>query len=197
MELTALHLLLWFMVAFTSTAQELLSLRVSPKISAVCGQPVSLHCEVSSSQHGLSIKHMEWYHNNTSLCTMNSEDKNPIINPGFTVSDFDCKYHQGKLTLIFKKLQPMDTGDFGCKLRSNKGTRVKSTTVELQECCGQVEGVMEHGRPTCTFTHVYPDGEVVCDCMIDWKIPCSCISEELRISRMSICHLKKCLNKVL
>ncbi|CAJ1053623.1 uncharacterized protein LOC117816219 isoform X1 [Xyrichtys novacula] len=162
MGFSALHLLLWLLATVTLTTQELLTIRVTPKIVAACGQQVKLDCEVTSSQHGLSIKHIEWYQNNTSLCRINSEEVITTYHR-HTVSDFHCEYQRGKLSIIFKEMKPMDSGDskpFGCNIRSNKGVKDKSTTVDLQECCGHVEGVMKDGRPDCTFTRVYPDGEV-------------------------------------
>ncbi|KAM7009022.1 uncharacterized protein LKV04_001068 [Tautogolabrus adspersus] len=159
MGFTALHLLLWLLAAFAPTEQDMLTLHVSPRMSAGCGQQVALDCEVSSSQHGLSIKHMEWYQNKTSYCSVNSEET-ITTHQGHTQSNFHCEYQQGRLTLIFTEVQPIESGNFRCKLRSNKGAKEKSTTVELQECCGKVEGVIKDGYPTCTFTRVYPDGEV-------------------------------------
>lgn len=162
MGITTQYFLLWLLASFTSSTQELLTLKVRPKISAECGKHVILDCEVSSSQHGLSIKHMEWYQSSTSFCAINSEEV-VITNPEHAANGINCTYQQGKLSLIIKNINPMNSGDsktFGCKLRSNKGTREESTTVELQENCGQVIGVMNNAGPTCNFTHVYPDGEV-------------------------------------
>ncbi|XP_060918541.1 uncharacterized protein LOC132992953 [Labrus mixtus] len=156
MGFTALHLLLWLLAASTPTAQEMLSLHVTPKISAACGQQVTLDCEVSSSQHGLSIKHMQWYQNNTSYCSVNSEETVTKEHQ----SSFRCEYQQGRLSLIFTEVQPMESGTFRCKLHSNKGAKDGSTILELQDGCGQVEGLIKDGYPTCTFTRVYPDGEV-------------------------------------
>ncbi|XP_065815550.1 uncharacterized protein [Labrus bergylta] len=157
MGFTALHLLLWLLAASTPTEQEMLSLYVTPKISAACGKQVTLACEVSSSQHGLSIKHMEWYQNNTSYCSVNSEE---TVSKKNHQSNFSCDYQQGRLSLIFTEVQPMESGTFRCKLHSNKGAKFGSTTLELQDGCGQVKGLIKDDYPICTFTRVYPDGEV-------------------------------------
>ncbi|GLD65006.1 uncharacterized protein AKAME5_001650400 [Lates japonicus] len=49
---------------------------------------------------------------------------------------------------------------YGCKLRSNQGVQYKTTAVELQECCAKVEGDLTSDGPICTFSNVYPDGDV-------------------------------------
>lgn len=106
-----------------------------PKISAECGQPVTLDCEVSSSQHGLLIKHMEWYQNNTSICKKIDSKEKPIMDPKQAANGFHCDYQLGKLSLKIENINPMNSGEskpFWCKLRSNKGPRAESTTVELQ-----------------------------------------------------------------
>lgn len=161
MGFTLLHLLLWFLAAFTITTQEVVKLSVSPKISLECGQPVTLHCNVSSSQHGLSIKHMEWYQNNNWYCSVNSEER--ITQNQHIHSSFHCEYQPGRLSLIFKNVQPTESGElkrFGCKLQSNKGAQHGSTIVELQECCDLIEGVMNDGKPTCSFKCAYEDLDV-------------------------------------
>ncbi|XP_041641952.1 uncharacterized protein LOC121508886 isoform X2 [Cheilinus undulatus] len=161
MGFTLLHLLLWLLAAFTITTQEVLKLSVSPKISAECGQPVTLHCNVLSSQHGLSIKHMEWYQNSSWYCSVDSEER--ITQNQHIHSNFHCEYQLGRLSLIFENVQPTESGKshhFGCKLQSNKGAQHGSTTVELQECCDLIEGVMNNGKPTCTFKCANQDVDV-------------------------------------
>lgn len=161
MGITAQCFLL-LLATFSPSTQELLTLKVREKISAQCGKNVTLDCEVSSPQHGLSIKRMKWYQSGTSFCVVNSEGE-VVKNPELVGNDFHCKYRPGKLSLIIKNINPMTSGKsklFECEVRSNKGTRDKVTTVELQEYCGKVTTDMKDGRPTCDFTHVYPGEEV-------------------------------------
>lgn len=157
MGYTALHTLLWLLTSFTLTTQELVKLRVTPKITAECNQQVTLNCNVTSSRNGLSIKHMEWSQNNKSLCSV---DGKGLITPTNTLSDFHCEYQHGQLSLIFQRVQPLESGSYRCKLKSNRGALHEYTTVELQECCGIVEGVFTNDGPSCTFKNVYPDGDV-------------------------------------
>ncbi|XP_029288942.1 uncharacterized protein LOC115009102 isoform X2 [Cottoperca gobio] len=161
MQYTALHKLLWLLNALILTTQELVKLRVSPRIIAECGKQVTLNCNVSSSRNGLSIKHMEWFQNHTSFCSVDSEGK--ITNHRHTQSDFHCEYRHGQLSLIFRRVQPLESRNskpYVCKLQSNNGASHAKTSVELQECCWLVEGVWTNDRPTCTFKNVYPDGDV-------------------------------------
>ncbi|KAG7242367.1 hypothetical protein INR49_023496 [Caranx melampygus] len=158
MEFTALHIL-WLISAFTLTTQEMLKLNVSPRITAECGQQVTLQCN-ASSPNGLSIVHMKWYRSETPLCSVNSMGEISENNP---LSDVHCEYTGGQLSIIFKKLQPLETGDsvqYTCKVRSNKGVKHANTTVELQECAQIAEASSERDSPACTFTNVHPDGEV-------------------------------------
>ncbi|XP_040002573.1 uncharacterized protein LOC120800497 isoform X2 [Xiphias gladius] len=159
MGFTALHIL-WLVPAFTLTTQELVELSVSPKITAECGKQVTLQCKVSSFPKGLLIRHMEWSHDKMSLCFVNSAGN--ITHNRSALSDFHCEYRKGQLSLIFKKMQPLESENspYRCKLQSNMGARHKYTPVELQECCGIAEGVSTTNGPACTFNDVYPDGDV-------------------------------------
>ncbi|XP_023268520.1 uncharacterized protein LOC111659737 [Seriola lalandi dorsalis] len=154
MGFTALHILC-LVPAFTLTTQELVGLSVSPRVTADCGKRVTLPCKVSSTQNGLSIKHLEWSTTQTSLCAVNSEGQ--ITHNRSLFSDFHCEYEEGQLSLIFQKAQPLK---YLCKLRSNKGIHSKYTTVELQECGQITEAVLTSKGPACTFNDVYPDGDV-------------------------------------
>eukprot|EP00064_Thunnus_orientalis_P017821 superscaffoldBa00003894_g17907 len=161
MEFTTLHILFLLLTALSLTTQELVTLDVSPKVIAECGKQVTLSCKVSSSLEGLSIKHMEWSQNN-SLCSV-KDGKMSTNNNTTTQSDFHCEYENGQLSLIFPKVQPLETrhsSPYKCKLRSNKGVESASTNVELQECAGIATGVVTSHGPSCTFSHVYPDGRV-------------------------------------
>lgn len=154
--------MLWLLPVFTLTAQELVKLKVSPRITAECGQQVTLNCSVSSSQPGLSIKHMEWSHNKASLCSVDSEGNTTTHHSDY-LSGFRCEYKDRQLSLIFQEVQPLGSGHsrpYMCKQHSNRGAKHGYTTVELQECCGKAEGVLTSDGPSCTFTHVYPDGDV-------------------------------------
>ncbi|KAK9539999.1 hypothetical protein VZT92_002476 [Zoarces viviparus] len=156
MDYTLLHTLVWLLPAVAFTTQELVRLSVSPGIVAECGKPVTLNCDASSPGEELSIKHMEWLQNGKSVCSMDTAIPNHTHSP----SDFYCEYKQGQLSLILKRVKPQEKGNYTCKLHSNQGALSKKTTVELQECCGIAEGVRTTDRLTCTFKHVYPDGDV-------------------------------------
>ncbi|KAF7643340.1 hypothetical protein LDENG_00241230 [Lucifuga dentata] len=134
MGFSSLQILLLLINAIILTMQELVTLNVSPVIRAACGQQVTLTCNVSSSRHGLSIKHLAWIKNNKSLCGVNSEGK-LTKHQRHTLSDFHCEYEQGQLSLIFQKVQPVESGasaDYMCKLHSNHGLPNKHARVELQ-----------------------------------------------------------------
>ncbi|XP_040891070.1 uncharacterized protein LOC121180026 [Toxotes jaculatrix] len=156
MEFTALHIL-WLVSAFSLTTQEL-KLIVIPKITAECDKQVTLQCSVPSSVNGLSIKLMEWSHSRTSWCSVNGERN--ITYKRNTLNDFHCEYKEGQLSVIFQKVQPLQSGLHMCKLQSNKGPSHEYTTVELEECCGTVTGVLTSRGPSCTFKNVYPDSDV-------------------------------------
>ncbi|XP_074486611.1 uncharacterized protein LOC141764858 isoform X1 [Sebastes fasciatus] len=161
MGYTALYTLLWLLSAFTLTTQELLKLSVTPRITAECGQQVILNCDVSSSRDGLSVKYMMWSQNHTTFCSVDSEGK--LKHHSHTQSDFHCRYKHGQLSLVFKTVQPRESGDskrYMCKLQSNMGVAHAYTRLELQECCGIVKGILTNGGPICRFKNVYPDGDV-------------------------------------
>ncbi|XP_062293876.1 uncharacterized protein LOC133998760 [Scomber scombrus] len=157
MGITTLLTLLVLPTAITLTTQDLVTLHVSPEVTAECDEQVNLTCHVSPVD-GLSIKQMVWSQNKP-LCSVNSEGK-IIKNPNYTLSGFDCEYKEGQLSLIFHKVQPLEIGRYMCKLHSDRGVKHGSTDVKLQECNVTATGDMTSDRPSCTFSHVYPDGDV-------------------------------------
>ncbi len=117
-----------------SFSTELVRLSVSHKITAECFKQVTLNCDVATSTHQLSIKHMEWSQGKTSLCSVDSEGE-IITHPRHSLSEFHCVYEHGQLSLIFQNVQPLEGGEskpYRCKLQSNKGATHNYTTVELQ-----------------------------------------------------------------
>lgn len=160
MGLTALYTLLWLVSALTFTTQDLMSLDVSPKVTAECGQQVTLNCSAVSSQKGLLVREMHWYLNENPLCSVNNEGSITYSNPHRNLS---CECTHGQLSLIIKEVQPLESGDtapYKCKIKSNKGVKHGTTIVELQECSGEVQGETTDEGYSCTFNHVYPDGDV-------------------------------------
>lgn len=106
-------------------------LSTTPKITADCGQQVTLNCCVSSSRNGLSVKLMEWSLNRTSLCSVGSEGRLTTHHIP-TLSDFHCEYEHGQLSLVFREVRPLDSANYRCKLQSKQGAAHKYTAVELQ-----------------------------------------------------------------
>lgn len=112
---------------------EMVTLNVSPQITAEDGKPVSLQCNVSSkSPDKLQIKYMEWSQNQTktTLCSVDSEGE-MTTDKSSTMSDFRCEYNNNQLSLIFQKVEPMEIGSYRCKLRSNQGATHVYSRLEL------------------------------------------------------------------
>lgn len=118
---------------FRCLCTELLKLRQNPRISAECGKRVTLNCDVASSREGLSIKHMQWSLNGTSLCTVDKQGQ-VTEHPVHTIGGFQCKYIHGQLSLVLHKVQPRETvnSKYTCKMHCNQGVRHMNTAVELQ-----------------------------------------------------------------
>ncbi|XP_077427123.1 uncharacterized protein LOC144055208 [Vanacampus margaritifer] len=131
-------------------------------VTADCGKPVEINCNVSTRSGGLSVKHMEWSQNHKPLCQVNKDGE--LHHSKNTKSDFRCEYRKDQLSLIFTKVQPEDSGALNrymCKVHSNQGMSHGYSWIELQECCGAVKGVLSKDGPVCTFSGVYADGDVV------------------------------------
>lgn len=116
-------------VIFVSLSTDLVTLHVSPEVTAECGTQVNLTCHVSPVD-GLSIKRMVWFQDKP-LCSVDSEG-NLTINDNNTPNGFHCEYQVGQLSLIFEKVQPLDIGQYMCKLHSNWGAKLGSTDVKLK-----------------------------------------------------------------
>lgn len=107
---------------------------MSSRITAECGKPVSLHCNTSSPQHGLSVKRMEWSQGNMALCSVDSQETMTTMQRHFQ-SDFHCEYKDRQLSLVFQSVLPLESGNlkpYRCKLHSNKGVAHNYTKVQLQ-----------------------------------------------------------------
>ncbi|XP_076027305.1 uncharacterized protein LOC143016724 [Genypterus blacodes] len=147
------HTVLLFIInTFILTTEGLVTLHVSPVITAECGGQITLTCNASSDRGGLLIKHLGWIKNDKRLCDVNGHG-NITEHRSHTPSNFRCEYEHGKLSLIFASVQPVEVGLFMCKLHSNHGMKHQHTKVDLQGCCGKK-------GPNCTFTEVYPDADV-------------------------------------
>ncbi|XP_077380214.1 uncharacterized protein LOC144020524 [Festucalex cinctus] len=152
-------LLVGFLTELTLTTKGLVHVS---NVTAECGKPVAINCNVPTRRDGLSVKHMEWSQNHKPLCQVNSAGE--LNHSKNTKSDFHCEYKNGQLSLIFAKVQPEDSGAFNrymCKVYSNQGMSHGYSWIELQECCGAVKVVLSKDGPVCTFSDVYPDGDVV------------------------------------
>lgn len=145
----------WLLVTFTFSAA--LKLDVSSSVTAECGKPLTLHCNISSALNGLSIKHMEWSHSHT-YCFV---DSNGFLNTNDKEGDFFCQHDKGHLFLKFYKWTPrLYKSSFMCKLRSNQGILHEYTQVETREHYEDARAVWGPVTPHCTFRKVCPGGEV-------------------------------------
>lgn len=151
---TILNTLPWLLVTFTLS--DSLTLDVSSSITAECGKPVSLHCNISSSLAGLSIKHMQWSQSHT-YCSVDSEG----IVTSKNLEDYYCRYEKGHFSLHFYKWSPYISESFYmCKLHSNQGIKSKYTQVESKEQAESVVSAWDLSSPACTFRKVCPGAEV-------------------------------------
>lgn len=110
----------------------MLSLQPSASVSAACGQRAALNCAVSSSLHGLSVKHMEWTLDHCSLCSVDKHGNVTNRHGNGPSGHFHCEYATGRLVLVLHRVRPKDAGDYMCKLKSNRGAKHIDTRVELQ-----------------------------------------------------------------
>ncbi|XP_024252321.1 uncharacterized protein LOC112230315 isoform X2 [Oncorhynchus tshawytscha] len=159
--LTQQTVMLWLSVARTLTTAELVKLSTVDSVIVPCHQRVTLRCDITTFQEGLSIKHLAWVRQDGKhLCDVNGTGVTGA-HSGSTPSTMECSYTpQTQLTLTLLQVQPLEQGKYLCKLRSNHGVKEATTTVELQECYRKAQPSVSDEGPTCTFTGVYPDGEV-------------------------------------
>ncbi|KAM9491251.1 uncharacterized protein ACWYII_003555 [Salvelinus alpinus] len=145
----------------TEPTAELVKLSAVDSLIVPCHQSATLRCDLSTFQEGLSIYHMAWVRQDGKyLCDVNATGVMGT-HPGNTPSAMECSYTpHAQLTLTLLQVQPLEQGKYLCKLRSSHGVKEATTTVKLQECYGEVQPSVSDEGPTCTFTEVYPDGEV-------------------------------------
>lgn len=168
---TILNTLPWLILTFTFS--EALTLEVSSSVTAECGKPVVLHCNISSALPGLSVKHMEWSQSQTKCFV----DSNGFLNTNDAEGDFYCRYDKGHLSLHFYKWSPwLFKSSFMCKLRSNHGILHEYAQVETKEHWESVKAAWDSITPTCTFRKVCPGGEV------EWFQDSRRITDQLLVS---------------
>lgn len=133
-----LVLLLFFLLRLRSRTNvcfsraDVVTLGVTPQITAEHGRPAVLRCNISSElPDSLRVQYMEWSRNKTTLCSVNSQG-NVTKHTKHASSDFDCEYKNHQLVLIFNKVQPMERGYYGCKLQSNQGALHQYSRLELE-----------------------------------------------------------------
>eukprot|EP00063_Salmo_salar_P012063 XP_013986898.1 PREDICTED: uncharacterized protein LOC106564917 [Salmo salar] len=157
--------ILWLRVAVTLSntepTAELVKLSTVDSLIVPCHQSVTLQCRISTFEEGLSIYHLAWVlQDGKYLCDVNATGV-MRTHPGNTPSAMECSYTpQTQLSLTLLQVQPLEQGKYLCKLRSNHGVKETTTTVKLQECYREAQPSISDEGPTCTFTEVYPDGEV-------------------------------------
>ncbi|XP_077462214.1 uncharacterized protein LOC144077960 [Stigmatopora argus] len=130
-------------------------------VTAECGKQVAIQCNVlPGAMEGLSVKRIGWSRNHKLLCQV---DEGKLYQSNNSKSDFHCEFKEGQLSLIFEKVQPVDSGAsnrYMCKLHSNQGISHGYSWIELQECCGVVKSMMSKGSPMCMFSYVYANADV-------------------------------------
>ncbi|XP_018616888.1 uncharacterized protein LOC108939770 [Scleropages formosus] len=148
------HLLL--LAATTVTAHSLVKLSTDNLLVAPCHHRVTLHCNISSETQP-SVIHLAWLnvHTGKQLCVV--DDLGELTE----AQGVHCIYEPGEqLILTFRHIRAVDQGQYICKLRSNRGIKEVSATVKLQECYRGVHHDSSSSAMTCSFSGVYPEGEV-------------------------------------
>ncbi|KAL4648042.1 hypothetical protein GN956_G8304 [Arapaima gigas] len=148
------HLLL--LAAAKVAADGLVKLSTSDLEVAPCHHRVTLHCNISAAAPVL-VETLDWLRANTGtpLCEVNNLEHLTEA-PGV-----HCVYSQGQqLMLTFRHIRAADQGQYICKLRSNRGIKEASATVKLKECYRSVHHRSSSSATACSFSGVYPEGEV-------------------------------------
>ncbi|KAJ8002067.1 hypothetical protein DPEC_G00175950 [Dallia pectoralis] len=167
--------IIWMVVAvrLTLTKTELVKVHTKDNPSVSCQKSVTLHCNVSSEEN-VTIDDLFWSRNhNKRLCAVGNitlhTENTKLQTKNLTTQQhrFVCNYNQTSqlslsLSLTLQNAQPFDKGTYTCKLFSNRG--IKETTADLEfqgsECYKDANESSNDTHRTCTFTGVYPDGEV-------------------------------------
>lgn len=167
-----------------------IQIHTTSRVTGQCGQNVQLTCEVSGSQK-LDIKMFDWLGESGSVWKW-SRCK--------IVPELECEpreedgFHY-RLTLTLVSLKPIDAGNYTCKLHSAQGIRASRTTVEVEECRGNVSHSRNASHAECSFRDVYPSG------VVHWfqgesNLTDSCTTEQRMDQHglydiSSVIHLKK------
>ncbi|CAL8332020.1 unnamed protein product [Lota lota] len=150
---------LWVLSAAVQTTQASPGLSVSPNVTATCGQSVTLHCEVSSDQDDMIVKHLSWINNTTALCSVENDN----LTDEHPTRDVECFYADKSLNVTFLQPSPQQSrvvDEYMCKLRSTHGFVTKRTWVQFKECIERVEATSIAEVRKCTFEGVLPDREL-------------------------------------
>ncbi|XP_062304431.1 uncharacterized protein LOC134008866 [Osmerus eperlanus] len=146
---------LLLLIVHTAPTEEGLS--ISPSFMAQCGQNLSLFCNNTHPPLPGSHVTMNWAHSDSNrvICEVNTS------HPTKETDDYICAMTEGvHLELTLLGIKPDNRGVYVCKLSSAEGTACTMTNVTLDECYTGPNVTTTAEAYSCTFTGVFPEGEV-------------------------------------
>ncbi|XP_046900096.1 uncharacterized protein LOC124483621 [Hypomesus transpacificus] len=151
--------LVWtrLLLLIVHTAPMVEGISISPPLMAQCGQNLSLFCNITHSLPQGTHVTMDWAHmdSNEVICKVNTS------HPTNETHDYTCSLRGGVyLELTLLGIKPDNQGRYVCKLNSAVGAEDAVTSVTLDECYTGQSVTTTAEAHSCTFTGVYPDGQV-------------------------------------
>ncbi|XP_035988093.1 uncharacterized protein LOC118560775 [Fundulus heteroclitus] len=148
----------WVLLAVLIPVAEGKQLDTLPKVTASCGEQVTLTCNASASLlKDVNVVKFNWQFKNTTLCQYESKDVNS--------DKIRCKSTNttsGGLTLSMTILNiiPKDEGVYLCKLHTTGAAANGQSHVKVEDCVGSSDDSMDNNTARCSFDRVFPAGVV-------------------------------------
>lgn len=156
------HGFAWLSIfCFTSVVNAAVSLsmqlQVLPKVTAWCGENVTLLCNFSSlNQMNVQLIHFSLLADNK---TEKCEYKHDQADRNVRCESTDKDSYQ-TLAMILTNIMPVSEGKYLCKVATNVGMLYNHTYVKVQGCSRSSKSSWNGSHAECSFSGVYPRGVV-------------------------------------
>ncbi|XP_029996211.1 uncharacterized protein LOC115423507 [Sphaeramia orbicularis] len=152
--------IIWFISALDVTVGDDVEVNITPTVVAKCGDNVTLTCEFPVMDIR-NIMELYWMQHGNYLC---KSGESQSANETQFLCHNTSEVNDNSILIVFNltimKIMPTNMGQYFCKMRSRTGSDSRTTVVGLYECIEESHHSVSESEAECTFSGVYPPGQV-------------------------------------
>lgn len=146
----------WFVLAYSISVTYCKQLDTEQKVSTTCGSNVTLTCNASKSElKDLRVMKFEWQIKDKTLCQYEQNNSSRKIQCKTTNTTSELT-----LTMTILNIIPADEGVYHCKLHTTGVTGNGQSHIKVEGCLGSSGNSMDKNSAKCSFSKVFPRGEI-------------------------------------